>query len=99
VRLSVTFRTNVRRSYASLAGAIETWYAWAWQLSIIATKPHPPSRAHCPQDAAAIEDAALTTDKAEVERLKDEGMAGHEAGNYQESETLLADAMRRLLLV
>ncbi len=63
----------------------------------------PALAAHCPEDAAAIEHALLSTslsdeEKAEVERLKDEGMAQHEAGNHRESEALLADAMRRLLL-
>jgi hypothetical protein len=58
---------------------------------------------HCPQDAAAI-DHALTvstlddTAKAEIQTLRDEGMALHEAGNHAESEAMLADAMRRLLL-
>lgn len=63
----------------------------------------PALAAHCPQDAAAIDHALTKTslsaeDKAEVERLKNEGMAQHEAGNHRESEALLADAMRRLLL-
>jgi hypothetical protein len=63
----------------------------------------PALAAHCPQDAAAIDHALpLSTlsdeEKAEVQALRDEGMAQHEAGNHAESEALLADAMRRLLL-
>jgi hypothetical protein len=58
---------------------------------------------HCPQDAAAIDHALTVTTlddaaKAEIQTLRDEGMALHEAGNHAESEAMLADAMRRLLL-
>jgi hypothetical protein len=57
---------------------------------------------HCPQDAAAI-DAALTKveisdeARAEVVSLRDQGMELHEAGNHEESERVLAEAMRKLL--
>jgi hypothetical protein len=57
---------------------------------------------HCPSDAAAI-DAALAkmeiSDelRAEVVALKEQGMQLHEAGDHEESEHVLADAMRRLL--
>jgi len=72
-------------------------------FAAVALMCSPALAAHCPQDAAAIEHALTKTslsagDKAEVERLKNEGMAQHEAGNHRESEALLADAMRRLLL-
>ncbi|MEW9805923.1 hypothetical protein ABUE31_08015 [Mesorhizobium sp. ZMM04-5] len=72
-------------------------------VAAVALMGTPALAAHCPKDAAAIEHALTKTslsaaDKAEVERLKNEGVAQHEAGNHRESEALLADAMRRLLL-
>jgi hypothetical protein len=58
---------------------------------------------HCPLDAAAIDAALAKMDisdelKAEVVALKDEGMTLHEAGNHEESEHKLAEAMRKLLM-
>jgi hypothetical protein len=72
-------------------------------LAVFALFVTPALAAHCPQDAAAIEHALpLSTlsdaEKAEIEALKDQGMELHEAGNHDESEAMLADAMRRLLL-
>jgi hypothetical protein len=69
-------------------------------LALLAT---PALAAHCPQDAEAIEHALTTTslsdeEKADVEALKTQGMEQHEAGNHRESEALLAEAMRKLLL-
>ena len=69
-------------------------------LALLAT---PALAAHCPQDAEAIEHALTTTslsdeEKAEVEALKTQGMEQHEAGNHRESEALLAEAMRKLLM-
>ena len=57
---------------------------------------------HCPQDAAAIDHAlgALEVSdevRAEVQALRDEGMELHEAGNHEESEDTLSEAMRTLL--
>ena len=73
----------------------------AFALLTLATAPA--LAGHCPADAAAIDHALpLSTlsdeEKAEIQALRDEGMAAHEAGNHAESEALLADAMRRLLL-
>jgi len=69
-------------------------------LMLLAT---PALAAHCPMDAAAIEHALPKSnlsdaDKAEVEALKEQGMAAHQAGNHRESEALLAQAMRKLLM-
>jgi hypothetical protein len=63
----------------------------------------PALAAHCPQDAAAIEHALPLSnlsdeEKAEIEAMKNRGMELHEAGNHRESEAVLAEAMRRLLL-
>ena len=68
-------------------------------LALMAT---PALAAHCPLDAAAIDNALPNSslsdeEKAEVEALKDQGMEQHEAGNHRESEALLAEAMRKLL--
>ena len=68
-------------------------------LALMAT---PALAAHCPLDAAAIENALPNSslsdeEKAEVEALKVQGMEQHEAGNHRESEALLAEAMRKLL--
>jgi len=57
---------------------------------------------HCPKDAAAIDGAMsrMTLDdatRAKVQSLRDEGMALHTAGNHEESEHKLAEAMRMLL--
>jgi hypothetical protein len=58
---------------------------------------------HCPKDAAAI-DAALAKveisdeTRAEIVALRDQGMQLHEAGDHAESEEVLAEAMRMLLL-
>lgn len=63
----------------------------------------PAMAGHCPLDAAAIDHALPKStlsdaDKAEVEALKEQGMAAHQAGNHRESEALLAQAMRKLLM-
>jgi hypothetical protein len=57
---------------------------------------------HCPQDAAAIDAALAKVEisdevRAEVVALRDQGMELHEAGNHEESERVLAEAMRTLL--
>ena len=57
---------------------------------------------HCPLDAKAIDHALskVTIDDAtrqEVEALRDEGLALHNAGNHKESEDKLSQAMRLLL--
>ena len=63
----------------------------------------PALASHCPKDAAAI-DAALenvefSNDvRVAVIELRDQGMAAHEAGDHAQSEALLAEAMRQLLL-
>ena len=72
-------------------------------LAALAFLATPAVAAHCPQDAEAIDHALTTTslgdeEKAEVEALKTQGMEQHEAGNHRESEALLAEAMRKLLM-
>ncbi|HEX2255326.1 MAG TPA: hypothetical protein VHG92_01265 [Afifellaceae bacterium] len=63
----------------------------------------PALAAHCPQDAAAIDNALEARadmpedQKNQVQALRDEGMQLHEAGNHRESEAKLAEAMRILL--
>ena len=57
---------------------------------------------HCPMDAAAIDHALGVMNvsdevKAEVQALRDEGMEQHEAGNHEEAEDTLSEAMRTLL--
>ena len=62
----------------------------------------PALAAHCPKDAKAI-DAGLAkssmsaADKAKITALKDQGMALHSSKNHDESQKVLADAMRQLL--
>lgn len=58
---------------------------------------------HCPKDAAAIDHALgamnVSDDvKAQVQSLRDKGMAEHEAGNHADSVNSLAEAMRTLLM-
>ena len=77
----------------------KTFSAFA-ALAILAS---PALAAHCPQDAEAIDHALPNSSlsdeaKAEVEALKKKGMEQHEAGNHRESEALLAEAMRKLLM-
>ena len=72
-------------------------------IAALALLAAPALAAHCPKDAAAIEQALMTSslgdaEKAEVEALKTQGMEQHAAGNHREAEALLADAMRRLLM-
>ena len=62
----------------------------------------PAFAAHCPMDAEAVEAGLAKIEvseelKTEVTALKDEGMALHEAGNHDEAEAKLAEAMRKLL--
>lgn len=57
---------------------------------------------HCPLDAAAIDSAlerSTLSDgkKAEIRKLRDEGMDQHNAGNHGDAEHKLAEAMRMLL--
>lgn len=72
-------------------------------LALLAIAAAPAFAGHCPADAAAIDHAlplsTLSNDeKAEIQALRDQGMAAHEAGDHATSEALLANAMRRLLL-
>lgn len=62
----------------------------------------PAYAAHCPQDAAAIDSALGVLQvsdevRSEVESLRDQGMEQHEAGNHEEAEDTLSEAMRTLL--
>ena len=62
----------------------------------------PAFAAHCPQDAAAIDHALGVMEvsdevRSEVQALRDQGMEQHEAGNHQEAEDTLSEAMRTLL--
>ena len=58
---------------------------------------------HCPKDAKAI-DHGLQSSKVEmsaakdIKALRDEGMKLHKAGKHRESEKMLAEAMRKLLM-
>jgi hypothetical protein len=72
-------------------------------FALLALAATPALANHCPQDAAAIDHAlplsSLSDEaKAAIQALRDEGMAAHEAGDHAQSEALLADAMRQLLL-
>ena len=58
--------------------------------------------AHCPLDAKAIDNGLAKLDvdaetRKEVEALRDEGMALHNAGNHAEAVEKLSQAMRVLL--
>lgn len=71
-------------------------------FAVLALFASPALAAHCPMDAAAIENALPNSnlsdaEKAEVEALKEQGMEQHNAGNHREAEALLADGMRRIL--
>jgi hypothetical protein len=71
-------------------------------LSITALTSVPALASHCPKDAAAInaalENVTVSEEvQAQVIELRDAGMAAHEAGNHDESEATLAEAMRLLL--
>ncbi|GIK98616.1 MAG: hypothetical protein BroJett029_28250 [Alphaproteobacteria bacterium] len=70
--------------------------------AILAALATPAFAMHCPADMAKI-DAALAQDPqlsaeqlAEVQRLRAEGQAQHEAGQHQESVDTLAKAMEIL---
>ncbi len=70
--------------------------------AILAALATPAFAMHCPADMAKI-DAALAEDPqlsaeqlAEVQRLRAEGQAQHEAGQHQESVDTLAKAMEIL---
>ena len=71
-------------------------------LALVALATAPALAGHCPRDAAAI-DAALAkvtiSDevRTEVTTLRDRGMELHEAGNHDESQATLAEAMRLIL--
>jgi hypothetical protein len=71
-------------------------------LAIVAMTSLPALAHHCPADAEAIDAAlakvTLADDvEAQVVTLRDAGMAAHEAGNHDEAEKTLAEAMRLLL--
>lgn len=72
-------------------------------LALLAVAGAPAFAGHCPLDAAAVDHALPLSDlgddeKAEIQALRDEAMAAHEAGDHAQSEAMLADAMRRLLM-
>ncbi|GAA0790279.1 hypothetical protein [Marinobacterium sediminicola] len=57
---------------------------------------------HCPMDAKAIENGLANIQvsdevRSKVMQLHDEGMAAHKAGDHQDAEKKLAEAMRMLL--
>jgi hypothetical protein len=71
-------------------------------ISIVAFTSIPALASHCPADAAAItaalENVTVSDEmQAQVIELRDTGMAAHEAGNHDEAEATLAEAMRLLL--
>ena len=58
---------------------------------------------HCPKDAKAIDHGLQaskveSTSAAEIRTLRDKGMELHKAGKHRESEKILAEAMRKLLM-
>ncbi|GAB4362420.1 MAG: hypothetical protein Kow006_33700 [Gammaproteobacteria bacterium] len=58
---------------------------------------------HCPKDAKAIDHALQSSklsaaDKQAVKAMRDEGMKLHQAGDHRNSERILAEAMRKLLM-
>lgn len=58
---------------------------------------------HCPKDATAI-DHGLQSSKVgmsaanDIKALREKGMKLHKAGKHRESEKVLAEAMRKLLM-
>ena len=71
-------------------------------ISIFALTALPALASHCPADAAAItaalENVTVSDEvEAQVIELRDAGMAAHEAGNHDDAEATLAEAMRLLL--
>jgi len=71
----------------------------AAMLTLFAT---PALAYHCPADIAAIDNAlpkvSLSAEqKAQVERLRDEGEELHNAGSHGEAVNKLAEAMRIIL--
>jgi hypothetical protein len=73
-------------------------------LAVIALLATPALAFHCPQDAAAIDHALAAradlpdAERAEIQALRDQGMEQHGAGDHDEAQRTLAEAMRRLLL-
>ena len=70
---------------------------------LLAFTAAPALASHCPLDAKAIEAGLAKSSlsdakKAEIEALKEEGMAQHTAGDHRAAEATLAKAMRELLL-
>lgn len=58
---------------------------------------------HCPKDAKAITAGLANSNlsaaaKAEVEALRDKGMAQHNAGDHGAAEATLAEGMRKVLM-
>ena len=74
----------------------------ALALAVVGLFTSPALAFHCPADAKAI-DAAMSkvqlddSTRAQVQTLRDEGMALHEAGNHKEAVDKLSEAMRLLL--
>jgi hypothetical protein len=71
-------------------------------ISIVAFTSSHAFASHCPADAAAItaalENVTVSEEiQAQVIELRDAGMVAHEAGNHDEAEATLAEAMRLLL--
>lgn len=58
---------------------------------------------HCPADAKAIDHALKSSkmsmaDQKEVKAMRDKGMELHNSGDHRQSEKVLAEAMRKLLM-
>jgi hypothetical protein len=74
----------------------------ALALAMVGLFASPALAFHCPADAKAI-DAAMSkvqlddSTRAQVQTLRDEGMALHEAGNHREAVDKMSEAMRLLL--
>ena len=69
---------------------------------LLAALALPAQAAHCPADVKAIDHALPKSNlsaqqKAQVQMLRDEGEALHNAGKHKESVDKLAEAMRIIL--
>lgn len=72
-------------------------------FAVLALFASPALAAHCPMDAAAIDNALEAradlpeSEREEIMALRDRGMELHNEGNHREAEATLAEGMRRLL--
>ncbi len=78
---------------------IKTMFVTALMASALSA---PALAYHCPLDAKAIENGLANIQvsdevRTKVVQLHDEGMAAHKAGNHEDAEKKLAEAMRMLL--